>query len=96
MVSAMQHWSPRAHDRFGIAMDATVDGEPARTHDLSAGGVLLQAACRLPIGAIVWVNVAFQAAGRPQRLGCYARVLRVRPAGESYNIALRLCKSLLG
>ena len=96
MVATTQHWKQRTHERFGVAMDATIDGEPARTHDVSAGGVLLQAQCRPPLGAVVWVALAFQAAGRAQRLGCYARVLRVQRAGDSYTIALRLTKSLFG
>lgn len=96
MVAAAQHGDQRDHDRFGVAMDATIDGEPARTHDLSATGVFLQAWCRPPVGSVVWVAVAFQAAGRPQRLGCYARVVRIQRAGDSYNIALRLTKPLFG
>jgi hypothetical protein len=96
MALATRHWNQRAHDRFGIAMDATVEGEPARTHDLSVAGILLETQFRPPVGAIVWVAVAFQAAGRSQRLGCYARVLRVQSAGDNYVIALGLTKSLFG
>jgi hypothetical protein len=93
---ATGHWVQRAHVRFAIAMDATVDGEPARTHDLSEAGMLVQAQCRPPTGSIVWVAVAFHAAGRAQRLGCYARVLRVQAAGDDCNIALQLTKPLFG
>jgi hypothetical protein len=96
MVAATRHWIRRAHVRFAIAMDATVDGEPARTHDLSEAGMLVQAQTRLPPGAIVWVAVAFHAAGRAQRVGCYARVLRVQSAGADCNIALQLTKPLFG
>ncbi len=96
MVAATQHREQRAHDRFGIAMDAMIEGEQARTHDLSATGLLLQSRWRAPVGRVVWVTLAFWGGGRSRRVGCYARVMRIQAHGEGYDIALRLAKPLFG
>lgn len=92
----MQQTQPnqRGADRFGLALPITMENEACACQDISATGVLLEAAKAPQVGAQVALSLQYEAEGRPFSLDCSGRVVRVERHGESYNIAVRLDEPL--
>lgn len=84
----------RAAQRFGVAVRLTIDGDEGATHDLSATGLYFQSDRRYEPGASLELVLEFPGAGRILPLTCEAQVVRVAPAGDGFNIAVRLLTPL--
>ncbi len=84
----------RGADRFGLALPITLEGEECACQDISATGVLVEAAKAPQLGAQVAMSLQYEAEGRPFNLDCSGRVVRVERHGENYNIAVRLDEPL--
>ncbi|WP_096696003.1 PilZ domain-containing protein [Polaromonas sp. AER18D-145] len=84
----------RAAQRFGVAVRLTIDGDEGITHDLSATGLYFQSERSYELGATLELVLEFPGAGRTHPLTCEAQVVRVTPAGDGFNIAVRLLTPL--
>ena len=84
----------RAAQRFGVAVRLTIDGDEGATHDLSATGLYFQSERSYELGASLELVLEFPGAGRTHPLTCEAQVVRVTPAGDGFNIAVRLLTAL--
>ncbi|MBA2961348.1 MULTISPECIES: PilZ domain-containing protein [Ramlibacter] len=84
----------RSADRFGLALPITMEGEECACHDISATGVLLEAAQAPQLGAQVALSLQYQSGGRPFTVDCRGQVVRVERHGDNYNIAVRLNEPL--
>jgi hypothetical protein len=84
----------RAAPRFGIAVHLTVDGDEGATHDLSATGLCFQSGRSYELGASMELVLEFPGPDRVHPLTCEAQVVRVTPAGDGFNIAVRLLTPL--
>lgn len=84
----------RAAQRFGVALRLTIDGAEGATHDLSATGLYFQSERSHELGASLELVLEFPGAGRMHPLTCKAQVVRVTPAGDGFNIAVRLLTPL--
>ena len=84
----------RAAQRFGVALRLTIEGDEGATHDLSATGLYFQSDRSYEVGASMELVLEFPGAGRTHPLTCEAQVVRVTPAGDGFNIAVRLLTPL--
>jgi len=84
----------RVAQRFGVAVRLTVDGDEGATHDLSATGLYFQSDRSYEVGASMELVLEFPGVGRTHPLTCEAQVVRVTPAGDGFNIAVRLLTPL--
>ena len=84
----------RAAQRFGMAVRLTIDGDEGATHDLSATGLHFQSDRSYELGASMELVLEFPDAGRMHPLTCEAQVVRVTPAGDGFNIGVRLLTPL--
>jgi hypothetical protein len=84
----------RGADRYGVALPITLEGEEAACQDISATGLLVEAAKAPQLGAQVALSLQYEAEGRPFSLDCSGRVVRVERHGDNYNIAVRLDEPL--
>ncbi|MDI1340779.1 PilZ domain-containing protein [Polaromonas sp.] len=93
-VSKAHAMEQRAAQRFGVALRLTVDGDEGATHDLSATGLYFQSERSYEPGANMALVLEFPGTGRGHPLTCEAQVVRVKPAGDGFNIAVRLLTPL--
>lgn len=84
----------RSAQRFGMALRLTVEGEEGATHDMSATGLCFDADRSYEVGATLELVLEYPSGTRVHPLSCEAEVVRVTPAGESYNIAVKLLTPL--
>lgn len=84
----------RSAQRFGLALPITMEGEECACHDISATGLLLEAAQAQALGARVALTLQYTADGRPLHVDCAGQVVRVERHGEGFNIAVRLDEPL--
>jgi hypothetical protein len=84
----------RSADRFGLALPITMEGEECACHDISATGVLLESSQAPELGAHVALSLQYEADGRPFRVDCRGKVVRVERHGENFTIAVRLDEPL--
>jgi len=80
----------RSAQRFGMALRLMVEGEEGATHDLSATGLCFDFERSYEIGTILELLLEYPGGVRIHPLACEAEVVRVTPAGESFNIAVKL------
>jgi acyl-coenzyme A thioesterase PaaI-like protein len=84
----------RRADRFDVALPVRLAGGAGLTHNISAHGVSFESAVRPAVGSLVNFSVEFTLHGRPQRLRCEGKVLRVERRGDRYLVAARLVAPL--
>jgi hypothetical protein len=84
----------RSAERFGLALPITMEGEECASHDISATGVLLEAAAAPAVGSSVALTLQYRSEGREFSLDCSGDVVRVERHGDNYNIAVRLHQPL--
>jgi len=84
----------RAAPRFGVALRLTVEGNEGATHDLSATGLSFASETAYVQGQTLTMVLEFPGMGGTRKLGCEAEVVRVTPAGEGFNVAVRLLTPL--
>ncbi len=84
----------RAAPRFGVALRLTVDGDEGATHDLSATGLSFASDRSYTVGSQLELVLEFPGSTSPHPLTCEAEVVRATPAGDSFNIAVRLLTPL--
>lgn len=84
----------RSSERFGLALPITMEGEDCASHDLSATGLLLEAASAPLVGATVDLTLEYVRREREHRLACQGQVVRVERLARGYNIGVRLVQPL--
>ena len=84
----------RAAQRFGTALRLTVEGEEGATHDMSATGLCFESDRNYAVGSTIELVIEYPGGTRMHPLACEAEVVRVVPAGEQFNIAVRLLTPL--
>lgn len=84
----------RAAPRFGMALRLTVEGDEGATHDLSATGLSFASDRSYEVGSQLELVLEFPGSTGPHPLTCEAEVVRATPAGDSFNIAVRLLTPL--
>lgn len=84
----------RAAQRFGVALRLTVDGGEGATHDLSATGLYFASEAAYVPGQTITMVLEFPGVAGIRKLGCEAEVVRVTPAGQDFNVAVRLLTPL--
>ena len=84
----------RAAQRFGTALRLTVEGEEGATHDMSATGLCFEFDRHYEVGSTIELVIEYPGGTRMHPLACEAEVVRVVPAGEQFNIGVRLLTPL--
>lgn len=84
----------RAAQRYGLALRLTVEGGEGVTHDLSATGLYFESDRGYEVGNRIALVLEFPGAKRVYPLTCKAKVVRVKAAGEGFNVAVRLLTPL--
>lgn len=85
----------RSAQRFGLALRLTVQGKEGATHDLSETGLCFESVQPYETGAEIEFVLQCPDGQRMTELLCVAEVVRVTPAGESFNIAVKLLSPLV-
>jgi hypothetical protein len=84
----------RSAQRFGLALRLTVEGEEGATHDLSTTGLCFDSAQPYQVGSDIEFVLECPRGQRVTELSCVGQVVRVTPAGDSFNIAVKLLSPL--
>lgn len=84
----------RAAQRFGVALRLTIEGDEGATHDLSATGLYFASEAAYVPGQTLTMVLEFPGVAGIRKLGCEAEVVRVTPAGQDFNVAVRLLTPL--
>lgn len=84
----------RAEERFDTQLPVRINGAPGEAHNISAHGIFLETDVRQEVGALVNFTVEFMLYGRPQRLLCEGKVVRVDEQDGRVRIAARLLAPL--
>ena len=80
----------RAAKRFALALPITLEGDEGATHDLSATGILFEAAKAPGMGARIDLTVRYTVDGHEFSVACQGVVVRVERHGDSFNVAVQL------
>ena len=80
----------RASVRFDKQMSVRTEHGEGTTHNISAQGVYFETDVEPRAGALVNFFIEYTLEGRPQRLLCEGKVLRVEPQGDRVGVAARL------
>jgi hypothetical protein len=91
-LAAVAASDQRAAPRFDVGMPCTVDGREGQTRDLSATGLSFDSDTAYPVGSVLDLTLRYGLDGHNFPLQCQAEVVRVRPCGQRFTIAARLCQ----
>ena len=80
----------RAAARFDTALAVDLEGQSARTRNISATGVFFETDVELPIGSLLNLSVQFTQGGRQHWLQCEGKVVRVTHSDGHTGVAAEL------
>jgi hypothetical protein len=80
--------------RFDTRLPLRIDGSDGLTQNISAHGVNFETEVEPPLGALVNFSLEFTQNGRPQRLLCEGKVVRVEREADCFRVAARLLAPL--
>lgn len=79
----------RREERFMLEMPVLLEGGIGISRDISESGIYFVTDQALTPGGVVKFSVKLDhiQAGKPVRLDCQGKVLRIEPAGEQFGVA---------